>query len=31
MLGQVDYRPTFEAMQVFTAARQAHTADELWI
>ena len=30
-LGRVDYRPTFEAMQVFTAARQAHTADELWI
>jgi lipoyl(octanoyl) transferase len=31
MLGQVDYRPTLEAMQAFTAARQAHTADELWI
>ena len=31
MLGRVAYRPTLEAMQVFTAARQAHTADELWI
>ncbi len=31
MLGRVDYRPTLEAMQAFTAARQAHTADELWV
>lgn len=30
-LGRVDYRPTLEAMQAFTAARQAHTEDELWI
>ena len=30
-LGRVEYQPTLEAMQAFTAARQAHTADELWI
>ncbi len=30
-LGRVDYRPTLEAMRAFTAARQVHTADELWI
>jgi lipoyl(octanoyl) transferase len=30
-LGRVDYRPTLEAMQAFTASRQADTADELWI
>ena len=30
-LGRVDYRAMLEAMQAFTAARQAHTADELWI
>lgn len=30
-LGQVDYAPTFEAMQAFTAARSANTMDELWI
>lgn len=30
-LGRVDYAPTFQAMQDFTAARTADTADELWI
>jgi lipoyl(octanoyl) transferase len=30
-LGRVDYRPTYEAMQQFTAARLASTADALWI
>jgi lipoyl(octanoyl) transferase len=30
-LGRVDYRPTLEAMQTFTASRHADTADELWI
>ena len=30
-LGQVDYAPTFQAMQAFTASRTAETADELWI
>ncbi len=30
-LGRVDYAPTFQAMQDFTAARTAETADELWI
>ena len=30
-LGQVDYLPTYEAMQAFTAARDADTADELWL
>jgi len=30
-LGRVEYRPTLEAMQTFTASRQAYTADELWI
>lgn len=30
-LGRVDYLPTFEAMQAFTAARSASTADELWL
>ena len=30
-LGQVDYLPTFEAMQAFTAARDASTPDELWM
>lgn len=30
-LGRVDYEPTFQAMQDFTAARSAETADELWI
>ncbi len=30
-LGRVDYRPTYEAMQAFTAARHADTLDELWL
>ncbi len=30
-LGRVDYAPTFQAMQDFTAARSDTTADELWI
>lgn len=30
-LGRVDYLPTLETMQTFTASRQADTADELWI
>lgn len=30
-LGRVDYVPTFQAMQDFTASRQPDTADELWI
>ncbi|WP_416336524.1 lipoyl(octanoyl) transferase LipB [Dechloromonas sp. A34] len=30
-LGQVDYAPTFQAMQDFTARRTADTPDELWI
>ena len=30
-LGQVDYAPTFQAMQDFTAARTEETVDELWI
>ena len=30
-LGQVDYAPTFAAMQAFTAARSPETPDELWI
>ena len=30
-LGRVDYAPTFQAMQNFTASRQAETPDELWI
>jgi lipoyl(octanoyl) transferase len=30
-LGRVDYTPTFQAMQDFTANRQPDTADELWI
>lgn len=30
-LGRVDYEPTFQAMQDFTAARMAETSDELWI
>lgn len=30
-LGQVDYVPTYEAMQAFTAARDESTADQLWI
>lgn len=30
-LGRVDYEPTFQAMQHFTAQRSAETPDELWI
>jgi lipoyl(octanoyl) transferase len=30
-LGRVDYLPTYEAMQAFTAARTQDTPDELWI
>ena len=30
-LGRVDYLPTYEAMQAFTAARQNDTANELWL
>ena len=30
-LGRVDYEPTFQAMQEFTAARTPETPDELWI
>jgi len=31
LLGQVDYLPTYEAMQTFTAARKPDTPDELWL
>jgi lipoyl(octanoyl) transferase len=31
VLGRVDYLPTYEAMQAFTAARTPATADELWL
>jgi len=30
-LGRVDYRPTFDAMQAFTAQRGPSSPDELWI
>ena len=30
-LGRVDYLPTFEAMQAFTAERTEATEDELWL
>jgi len=30
-LGRVDYEPTWRAMQAFTAARTAESADELWL
>jgi lipoyl(octanoyl) transferase len=30
-LGLVDYDPTWRAMQAFTAARSADTADEIWL
>ena len=30
-LGRVDYLPTYEAMQAFTATRGADTPDELWM
>jgi lipoyl(octanoyl) transferase len=31
LLGKVEYLPTFEAMQGFTAQRHASTPDELWV
>ena len=31
VLGRVDYVPTYEAMQAFTAGRAENTPDELWI
>lgn len=31
ILGQVDYLPTYEAMQAFTAARTPETPNELWL
>ena len=30
-LGRVDYEPTWRAMQEFTAQRDAHTPDEIWV
>lgn len=30
-LGQVDYEPTWRAMQAFTDRRDEHTEDELWL
>jgi len=30
-IGQVEYLPTYQAMQEFTAARAADTPDELWL
>ncbi|WP_439520973.1 lipoyl(octanoyl) transferase LipB [Hydrogenophaga sp.] len=30
-LGRADYAPTYEAMQAFTAGRNADTPDELWV
>lgn len=30
-LGRVEYEPTFQAMQDFTATRTAKTPDELWV
>ena len=30
-LGRLDYLPTYEAMQAFTAARTADTPDQLWL
>ncbi len=30
-LGRVEYLPTYEAMQAFTAARTSDTPDELWL
>ncbi|QLG88571.1 lipoyl(octanoyl) transferase LipB [Chitinibacter bivalviorum] len=30
-LGQMDYEPTWQAMQRFTAERNAETVDELWL
>jgi lipoyl(octanoyl) transferase len=31
VLGRVAYRPTYQAMQDFTAARGEHTPDEIWL
>ena len=31
VLGQVDYLPTYQAMQAFTEGRDAGTPDELWL
>jgi lipoyl(octanoyl) transferase len=31
LLGRVDYLPTYEAMQAFTAARTGDTPNELWL
>ena len=31
LLGRVDYLPTYEAMQAFTASRSVDAADELWL
>ena len=31
LLGQVDYLPTYEAMQAFTANRTSDTPNELWV
>ncbi len=31
LLGRVDYVPTYEAMQAFTASRTPETPDELWL
>jgi lipoyl(octanoyl) transferase len=31
VLGQVDYLPTYQAMQAFTEGRAADTPDELWL
>jgi lipoyl(octanoyl) transferase len=31
VLGRVEYLPTYQAMQAFTAARTGATADELWL
>ncbi len=31
LLGRVDYVPTYEAMQAFTASRTSETPDELWL
>ena len=31
LLGRVEYLPTYEAMQAFTAARTPDTPDELWL
>lgn len=30
-LGQVEYEPTWRAMQAFTEQRTAETADEIWV